>query len=185
MANSKLNLRGKKFNNLTGVKFSHIEAKYGSNRTMWEFKCDCGNSHINIASEVKRGKIKSCGCLNIKGKNNGNWKGYEDIGASMFNYYKMNAKKRGINFNITIENLWDIYIKQNKKCPYTSIKLNLKNKKTSRLSINASLDRIDSLKGYELDNLQWVYKPINNLKNNMTHTEFLNMCLLISENSKL
>lgn len=183
MGNNKLDLKGIKINNLTGIKISHIEKKYGSNHVMWEFKCDCGRTHVNIGSEVKRGKIKSCGCLNNNGGNNGNWGGYEDIGASMFNHYKYSAKKRNISFNITIEDMWKLFINQNGKCPYTNIILSLKNKKGSRLPLNASLDRINSSEGYEIGNVQWVYKPINNLKNNLTHHEFLEMCRIITENN--
>ena len=46
----------------------------------------------------------------------------------------------------------------------------------------ASLDRIDSKKGYTIDNVQWVYKKINMMKQNYDQKEFVNLCCLIAEN---
>lgn len=37
----------------------------------------------------------------------------------------------------------------------------------------ASLDRIDSTKGYIHGNLQWIHKDLNQMKSNRTQDEFL------------
>lgn len=49
----------------------------------------------------------------------------------------------------------------------------------------ASLDRIDSSKGYLENNVQWVHKDINWMKQDYSHEEFLQYCKLIYENKKL
>jgi len=49
---------------------------------------------------------------------------------------------------------------------------------------NASLDRIDSDKGYTEGNVVWVYKPINLMKNTFSSEEFINICKLIVEHNK-
>lgn len=54
-----IDLTGQKFGKLTAIKF--IEIKNG--RTLWEWKCDCGNTKIIDCGYVKRGYTKSCGCL--------------------------------------------------------------------------------------------------------------------------
>jgi hypothetical protein len=45
----------------------------------------------------------------------------------------------------------------------------------------ASLDRIDSSKGYIEGNLQWVHKNINMLKGNMLDNTFIEWCHKISK----
>ena len=59
-------LVGKKFWKMTVLKFCGINEK---GRSIWLCKCDCGNKKIVVGSELKRGKIKSCGCTSrsIKG----------------------------------------------------------------------------------------------------------------------
>lgn len=48
----------------------------------------------------------------------------------------------------------------------------------------ASLDRIDSTKGYTEYNIQWVHKLINIAKSTLTNNQFISMCMDICENNK-
>jgi hypothetical protein len=57
-------LTGQKFNRLTAIKPSYY---HENKRTwVWEFLCDCGNTHLSRGSDVKNGNIKSCGCLRLE-----------------------------------------------------------------------------------------------------------------------
>lgn len=56
------NLIGQKFNKLTVINFSHKK----NGRKYWMCQCDCGNNHVVEASNLKRGEVKSCGCLKKK-----------------------------------------------------------------------------------------------------------------------
>ena len=47
-----------------------------------------------------------------------------------------------------------------------------------------SLDRIDSLKGYAIDNVQWVHKDINKMKNIHSQPAFINICKLVAMKNK-
>lgn len=38
-------------------------------KTLWEVRCECGKTSIKIASQVRTGKTKSCGCLAKAGNN--------------------------------------------------------------------------------------------------------------------
>ena len=159
------------------------------NRTEVKCKCDCGNEHITLLAYIKIGRIKNCAeCGRAKGNKNlklfyknqsymdhHNFDGYKEIPLSFFNFIKINAKRRNINFNITIEYLYKLYIQQNKKCYFTDIDLVL-NKK----DCNASVDRIDSNIGYEEGNIIWIYKPINTMKTDFQINKFIELCCLIS-----
>ena len=47
-------------------------------------------------------------------------------------------------------------------------------------STTASLDRIDSSKGYVIGNVQWVHKDINIMKNKFDNQYFIDMCKKIA-----
>lgn len=51
---------GKKYGLLTVLRRTN-KTKNGT--YVWEFQCDCGNLYQQILTSVKRGDIKSCGCL--------------------------------------------------------------------------------------------------------------------------
>jgi hypothetical protein len=176
-----IDITNKQFGNLLALKYS-----YTNKVEHWEYKCLlCGNITTCRKPDVTRGKIKSCGCKKNVGINNGNWSGYENLNGRTLGHYKKSAKLRNLEFNLTLKDMWDTYIQQEKLCPYTGVQLILepmdKNKRTPN---NASLDRIDSNKGYIVGNIQWVLKKINVMKNVMSHDEFIDVCLLVSKNYK-
>lgn len=53
-------ITGIKFNNLTTIR--RTEEKNKDGRTLWECKCDCGNTVFVAAKSLKSGNTKSCGC---------------------------------------------------------------------------------------------------------------------------
>ena len=174
-----IDITNKQYGNLIALNYS-----YTNKVEYWDFKCLlCENITTTRKPDVTRGKIKSCGCRKNIGENNGNWFGYKSINGRTIGHYKKIAKKRNIEFSLTIEDLWDTYIVQNKRCPYTNqiLTLSPKNKKT-RTPSNASLDRIDSDLGYIIGNIQWVLKEINIMKNTMSHDNLIRTCILISNN---
>ena len=101
-----------------------------------------------------------------------------------FRYSLRNAKKRFKEFNLTLEDLKQIWEQQDGVCPYTGLKLYLPtwNKKGSyeQLWCRASLDRIDSSKGYIVGNIQFVSTPINLMKSTMSDLETKQYLKLIS-----
>lgn len=174
-----IDISGKRFGNLLAIEYSHTnKVEY------WKFECElCNNIGIRRKPDVMRGKTTSCGCQKNVGLKNGQWLGYKEIDGRIFGHYKKNAIKRGIEFNITIEDMYNQFLLQNKKCPYTNYDLILSAPSTfMRTPENASLDRIESNLGYIKGNIQWVYKKINILKNELSHNEFIELCNIIAFN---
>lgn len=91
------------------------------------------------------------------------------------------AKKRGFVFDITIDYIWKIFIKQRKKCALTGCNLIFSRK---RNKTTASIDRIDSKKGYIKDNVQIIHKDINKLKMDFSEEKLFDMCSKIVKNLK-
>lgn len=178
----KMQKSGKKIGNLTVIKYC------GTNnigRGIWMFRCDCGKEVKYCIGDVlrwgKRG-YTSCGCSQFKqGKEHGAWKGYKDIPASHWSSLKYGAIQRGIDVEITIEDVWNQYIKQNKKCALSGRSIIFGSK--YKMECTASIDRIDSLKGYTKDNIQIIHKHINKMKNIFDQDYFILTCKEIAKNN--
>lgn len=110
-------------------------------------------------------------------KHHPNWKGYGNIPLDYFTRYRRGAAKRKIEFNITIEFLWDLFIYQQGCCAISGVVLKIDS--TSQ-EITASIDRIDNSKGYVEGNLQWIHKDINwRLRRDMSMTDLKNWSKII------
>lgn len=96
------------------------------------------------------------------------------------------AKRRGIKVEVSPEYVLDLYKKQNGRCVLTGVKLVMaRNSKEWKLRTQtASLDRIDSSKGYVEGNLQWIHKKINQIKSNSDQDEFIKYCLMVADNMR-
>jgi hypothetical protein len=115
-----------------------------------------------------------------KGRKEGSGKNYKGVYYTYFKNIKDKAAERGIPFNITIEQVGDLWEK-NPICPYSGVSLTQKKSSTDKC-YTASLDRIDPSKGYQPKNVQWVWKSINKMKSDFTHKEFDKILNTIIEN---
>jgi hypothetical protein len=93
---------------------------------------------------------------------------------------KYNGVPEIFNKKITIPNL---FLEQDQKCALSGILLEpwISNNKKQGRRMSASLDRIDSSKGYIVGNVQWVHKDINRLKWDLSQEKFIELCKLVAE----
>lgn len=86
---------------------------------------------------------------------------------TIYNRLKASAKKRNIQFNLTLTDLnnltWPI------SCPITGLPLVSNKGKPQDNSF--SIDRVDSSKGYTIDNIIVISYKANRLKSNATKEE--------------
>ena len=176
------NVIGKKFGNLTVLKFVGVNKL--QKRKLYLCKCDCGNEKILRSDTFTLGRVQSCGCfLKRQGSNNPNFRGVGQIPLVYFSKLKVGAKKRSIEFNVTIEYLWNLFQKQDGKCALSKLPIELKPTKIGGIERTASVDRIDSSKGYIEGNIQWVHKNINFMKQTSSQAEFIKFCKLVALNN--
>lgn len=187
--NNKRGLNSPLCKDLTNKRFTHLTALYidksKTNRTFWICKCDCGNVKSVATKHLTGNYIKSCGCKqSLKRKLSNSWKGYEEISGRQWSRAKSGAVERNFEFNISMEYAWNMFLKQNRKCALSGVELKfgIYGIYHGEIDGNASLDRIDSSKGYIEGNIQWVHKKVNTMKMNMSEPEFINWCKLITEN---
>lgn len=146
---------------------------------MWDCLCECGNEVIVEDSHLKTNHSQTCGCpKNKKGVDNPNYQGYKEISLAMWNRIQSNAKIRNHIFDITIEYVWNVFIKQKRLCALSNIDIYFAttSKNFNNGIATASLDRIDNSKGYIKGNVQWVHKDINRMKWAHDEEYFIELC---------
>lgn len=173
-------IAGKKFGKLTVV-----ERAFMKNQTSyWKCLCECGTEIIVKRSHLGKHHIASCGCLlHRKGKAHPNWDGCGEISGSIFSRIKTHAKRRKIDFDLTVDYLWELFQNQDGQCALSGVKLNLP--KHQLVDCTASLDRIDSAGKYSKGNVQWVHKDVNFMKQQFDQDYFLEMCLKITQKQEI
>lgn len=193
MSKLKVIKEGYKNNRLTALSFSHSLFRvyvrkrkgrvYNENIKIdiWNFKCDCGKEKQIDYKSVIYGNSKSCGCINIeqcrekqkgftiKKKENADYvkSGFKRA----YHAYLTSAKKRGYNFELTID-LFKIITKV--RCTYCGDPPKSKSYDKSKQGyyLYNGIDRVDPKKGYILGNVVTCCKTCNYAKASLTLAEF-------------
>jgi len=177
----RLNLIGKTFGYLTVKSFAGIKRQ----RTYWFCNCDCNFKGCKKTIEVcgvhlTTGKVTSCKARRKNcGRDSFSWKGYEDMPGQYLSIIKSTSRKRELQVLITTKDLWNQFKKQNGCCAFDGQPLTLF--LTGRKVGTASVDRIDSSKGYTPDNIQWIHKDYQSMKMDYNEDEFFAMIKRIYE----
>lgn len=148
-------------------------------------KCDCGNICIIRRINLFDNHTRSCGCLKKrKAANNPGWTGYGELSGWYWNKLKNHAVRasRTLEFSITIEYAWELYLKQNRQCALTGWNIDMATDSRRKSKCAASLDRIDSNIGYIVGNIQWVHKDVNQIKWTLSNERLFEVCLAIVQN---
>jgi Probable Zinc-ribbon domain len=155
---------------------------HGSRYKAW-WQAACGHEWLarvgdRAARFYNTGVCPTCYQLR-SGASNHNWKGHGEISKHMWCCMQSDARRRGYSFELTIEEAWELFLKQEKKCRLTGTILSMGKNRT------ASLDRIDNTMGYMTDNVQWLHKDINKMK--LTHTEekFKQLCCEVGAHTNM
>lgn len=147
--------------------------------------CECGKSKKVRLDSYLSGRYYSCGCHaknrpNVTCEKNGAFAGVGDIRGVHFVNISTQAKKRGKIFSVSRQYLWDLFVRQNNKCALSGVPIKF-GRVYFKHETTASLDRIDSSKGYIEGNVQWVHKDVNRMKNDFKQSYFLEMCKHITQ----
>ena len=121
----------------------------------------------------KRG-CPACAKQKKFGNTSPSWKGGKHVPGVYLSFISRPPNDRSTKMkevSVTIEDLDDAWERQEGLCALSGVKLNLQ--KNGR---NASVDRIDSDKGYIKGNIQWVHKYINKMKQDLPDDLFVEWC---------
>lgn len=144
---------------------------HGHHLWMWACPQCQGASGPSTISHLNRSKL--CRTCSWQRENNGRWLGHEQISGSFLYQYRNDARKKGREWQVSPQELWQKWIEQQGRCAYTGWYL--------EHGINASIDRIDSTFGYLLNNVQWVHRDVNRIKSDFSETYFKSLCLGVAD----
>lgn len=155
----------------SGMKLKEIAKKYES-------------TDYSILSLLRRYNIQKTGHKNKHvRKESIHWNGFMDISGTYWGGLKKSAKERGFEFSINIKYAWDVFIAQEEKCALSGVPIGFNKQSQLFKSLQtASLDRIDSSKGYIEGNIQWLHKTVNRMKWDLSEDDFIYFCRKITEN---
>lgn len=172
-------LTGQAFGMLTVLSLDKKQGK--SNEYHWICECECGlKSSVNMYS-LTSGLTRSCGCLRGRvGDKNPNWKGFQELSGHHWRHIQIHAKDRNLSFKVSIKYAWELFEKQDRQCALSGLPIEFGRIRYKEQT--ASLDRIDSSKGYVRGNVQWIHKDVNWMKTKFPQDYFIKLCNLVSSN---
>jgi hypothetical protein len=175
----KINI-GDVFGKWTIIDNSIIRKKYGV--FLVTARCVCGKIAEVYAGRLLSGNSNGCRTCITSGSSHYKWQGVGKMSASVLYGIKQNAKRKNRKVDLTLEYLWELFIKQNESCALSGVKLDswISNNKKQGRRMSASLDRIDSNGDYVVGNVQWVHKDINKLKTDFSQEKFIELCKLVA-----
>jgi len=182
---------------LIGIKISNLTIKKFITVRKVEVECDCGTIKTCDYQDLKRGRIKGCGCqrntpelkeiaktrclkMIEDGILNKGWPSQADI-YTPFRYGSRHIIRNNPSSDIDMQTLMNLWESQSGICPYTAIPLVLPIEHKNDglpLYLYASIDRKDSSLNYIQSNIQYVSRAINYGKQDLSESnfqKFLNM----------
>ena len=188
-------LTSKQFGSLTAIK---PDGKNRAGQYYWISSCLCGNEHRCLGTSLIRGdttKCTSCTKNRWLERNKAKATSVGDITSAWWsahivkrsnghnNSKYLKGKPQTFDLKITMEYIWNLYLQQDRKCALSGLPIHFPEGR--RLyGGTASLDRIDSNKGYLEGNVQWLHKDINLLKGSRSDCELIRLCKLIINHKK-
>ena len=167
---------GKQYGRLTVIKEAG-RSKHGF--ALWLCRCGCGKETTIIGASLRTGATSSCGCLR-KDR-------VREVLAlpprqaafnNVYNSYKNRARIRGFSYELTKE---DVSFLTQMNCHYCGCIPAQEQRINSDMGsyIYNGIDRIDSNKGYTMNNVVPCCKKCNYMKRDMTTLEFKEQLLKI------
>lgn len=145
----------------------------------YEGKCKaCHDSYTKIYYEKNKEKIIK---YRTDYNRNNPRKAYRDLGSRFKHLIKTASYRNKFEVSITPDYLNEVWEKQQGRCAYTKLPLLA----TANQFNTVSLDRIDSSKGYIVDNIQLVCTAVNTMKLDHTEELFVLLSHLVAQNNKL
>jgi hypothetical protein len=164
-------LTGKKFGRLTVIKKDRFE----NGKSYWLCKCDCGGERVYLHSNLTGGKSTTCGCGRMLDRAQG-----ESGLNELYHGYQDNAKKKKRDFDINLEDFKRLTSENCHYCGKEPSQVSGRNSEYSQYKYNG-LDRVDSSKGYSVDNVVPCCRWCNIMKHDFSNEEFLEQIKRIYE----
>lgn len=178
-----LSTEQERFNDYSGMKIGvwdvvavdHIGSEYVRR---WRAICECGKEQVVTGTTLRNNPRAGCRSCILMRKSRSLGRIWSQIVAS--------ARARDMEMTIDRDFAHDLLVSQNYRCALTGfpLEINISHKDYLKYGNTASLDRIDSSRGYTPDNVQWVHKDVNQLKMDLTEDRLLELCKAVVTHSR-
>jgi hypothetical protein len=181
--------------NLVGLKFGRLnvisknEIKGNRRQVRWDCECDCGNKHTVTGESLRSGKSRSCGCLLKEARyvKNKNLDREKAMLLLLYSPLKKRHRKKFNNENyidfklfkkLSLSNCF--YCNVEPKNTQPDVRYETRFGKKEKIIVTDfilkynGIDRIDSSKGYEFNNVVSCCKNCNSSKMELSITDFKN-----------
>lgn len=158
-------------------------------RRFFRIRCDCGYETTQPLYNLQIGTSTQCrrcawhGHRKVPearaGAAHPRWKGAGAVSGHFFGLLLKSARDRGLVVEVTPADLWAKFQEQEGRCVYTGMELRFRSGRSPEERGTASVDRIDSGRGYVLDNVQWVHKAVNLMKQDLNEETFIRLCVAV------
>ena len=149
--------------------------------TKWNCRCICGSLFTTTTKQIKRGIRKSCGCRSRSNRFKRYSAPLEVVILRRFGSYRTKAEARGRKFDISLAQATELFMANCFYCGALPAEVGLSyltEAERKRWAAPApvklnGIDRIDSTRGYELDNIVACCETCNRAKGQLTQQKFL------------
>jgi hypothetical protein len=181
-------LTGTVFGRLTVLKLERTEdrqwARQKATVRFYLCRCNCGKEKVIAGpSLTKDQRIRSCGCLLKETKKTLKVRSKYFKEGTAFRIvlaeYKRGAKDRSLVWELTDEQFREL---TSSPCHYTgTTPSTTKEAASGEVFTYNGVDRLDSLKGYTMENCVPCCTEVNFMKRNLPYEKFIGLCKTIAE----
>ena len=176
-----------KIKDLKGITFGRLvvierAGNEEGGRAKWLVQCICGKNKVVSSRSLINGNATSCGCYKREKLIERRSLNYGSATKSrLFSQYKTGAKRRGLVFELNIEQFLEL---TSRDCYYcgTEPKLVVKHKTNNGDYVYNGIDRVDSSKGYILENCVTCCETCNKAKLSASKEDFKSWIIKIYNN---
>lgn len=166
----RIDLTGQRFSRWLVLGYSHTKWYKRGCHIYWKCKCGCRTIKSIYGTTLRNGSSKSCGCYHndLRRLEKG-----EAAFHKVYQKYRSSAKKRKLIFTLSIDE-FKFLTKQNcYYCGVEPVNVGSSDKRTYGTYTYNGVDRVDSTKGYEIDNVVACCSVCNFAKGRNTIEQFM------------
>jgi hypothetical protein len=158
--------RGARFGFLTVIRLHHKDKRW---RRFYVCRCDCGKTMVVHGAALTSGNTKSCGC--IRRESVIRRYGLPPGRAAMRQLILQSYKRHGKQWGLTDDQFYEVSQRDCFYCGAKPSRVKRSANATGDFTYNG-LDRVDSTKGYAMDNVVACCRACNTAKSDMTVSQF-------------
>jgi len=187
MANNRIDVMGKKFGKLLVI--GETDKRNKAKAPLYECLCDCGNKVYRSATKLLVSEVPRCDkCIAPYNRGKSNKAKGETGRNSLLSSYKIHARKRNLEWNLTVQEFKDITESTCHYCGDAPSKISYGSSGLTRdhgaYTYNG-IDRKNNSEGYNLENCVPCCTSCNIMKMDISYVDFIRKCKKISTNLSL